>query len=1016
MHQRYLSLISSWIVIIVFLAISPQLTFAQTIDTIFGCDDIPASPQGAASCTICNFDILYGNTFPFTPSENADWCGTIENDQYIGFVAGPTGQVVFEMVTFNCANSNGLQVGIYDENNLSVGDCLGQVFPNTSEIFTAQQLYPGNIYYIRIDGFAGDGCEFSIRVISGLINAGPDAPGPIAGPSEVCFDESYPYFINPVANAYSYYWRLTPGIWTAGATVDPPEAANPVTGTTSLNIEVEIPPISIAMPSGSCDVLRLDVFPLNPCFASQDSSSFDIRVCRALQDTFVFEVCLGSEVEFPAGSGDFFSTPFIYQTADVGPSARGCDSFAVLQIIPFVNPQFVDTISVSGSYSACEAGYEYPPSGQLFTEGVYYFGVDTTGLNLCDTAIELTVTRTGDPLPAVSFSGNGIICDSITDVTAVIQQGVPPFIFEWSTGDRDSGTVSSTVIDLSVGTYSLIVIDSLGCSLDTSFVVERFQGALPELEITPSDCNGQGGGVGLVGVDSSAFNILWSTGATSTSISDLSTGVYSLSVSLPNTPCQFDTVFTVPVDTSCYAVIEGYVSSDLMIDCATAQTAFPLADVEVVLNSSRSTFTDPSGYYSFRVDTGTYNVMAVNPHPTLLTPTCIQQHNITIQSYLAPAVRADFYYLRDSISDISIELYATSASVGRSNSLFARVCNNSALDQPVDITLAYDSDKQSVRYTRPTTGQVSTNPGTILFPAVNVPAFGCTFLRVELQSGTTVSIGDTLTYFGWTDSLTTLNDANPVNNHDTTQTVVIAPFDPNVKLVEPSGRGDSNLIAATDTLLEYTIIFQNSGTDDALYVRLEDRLLPELNASTFRPIGASHPYQVNLEDDNTLTVTFDDIRLPPMTEDFEGSKGFFSFEIERAEGLPEGAEITNFADIFFDFNAPIRTPTSRLMLPRTQVVVITPPVDTQQIFSELLLYPNPAKDFFIVRAPTGDSVLTLMLTTVNGTTLPLEFVGGNAAKGNQEFRIGEDHFPSGAYFARIELLSGRVEHVKVVVE
>jgi len=182
---------------------------AQTVDTIFGCDDIPNNPLAGAACTICSFDILYGTTTFFTASPDAGWCGSVENDQYIGFVAGPTGAVVFEMSTFNCTNGNGVQVGIYDQSNSLVGDCFNQVFPGTPQVFTAGGLTPGEVYYMRIDGFAGDDCEFNIQVISGLTSIGPDAPGPIMGPTEVCWDESYPYAIAAVPNATSYYWRIT---------------------------------------------------------------------------------------------------------------------------------------------------------------------------------------------------------------------------------------------------------------------------------------------------------------------------------------------------------------------------------------------------------------------------------------------------------------------------------------------------------------------------------------------------------------------------------------------------------------------------------------------------------------------------------------------------------------------------------------------------------------------------------------------------------------------------------------
>ncbi len=445
---------------------------SQTIDTIFGCDEIPNSPLAGASCTICNFDILYGSTFPFTASDPAGWCGTIENDQYIGFVAGPTGSVVFEMTTFNCVNSNGVQVGIYDSNNSLVGDCLGQVFPNMPEIFTAGGLNPGEVYYMRIDGFAGDGCEFNIRVISGLISMGPDAPGPIMGPEFVCFDERYPYFIAPVANATAYYWRLTPGVFTAGATIDPPEAGNPLTGTTSLNIEVEIPEMSIAHPPGFCDVIRLDVFPLNPCFASADSSSFDIQVCRPTQDTTYADLCIGQEVEFPPGSGNFFDTPFVFETVDVGPGPRGCDSFAVLflDIIPGAISDLENVVLCEGEVADL-CGFPDPS----IIAGPSSCTLPGAAANGCDSIVVFFVTFL-DPEAHIEAETGAISCTNLEETLfAVTRTGsIPPS----SSGDTisyvwtdASMTVIGTGENVDVtepGTYTLTV--NMTSDLDPSKV------------------------------------------------------------------------------------------------------------------------------------------------------------------------------------------------------------------------------------------------------------------------------------------------------------------------------------------------------------------------------------------------------------------------------------------------------------------------------------------------------------------------------------------------------------------
>jgi hypothetical protein len=58
-----------------------------------------------------------------------------------------------------------------------------------------------------------------------------------------------------------------------------------------------------------------------------------------------------------------------------------------------------------------------------------------------------------------------------------------------------------------------------------------------------------------------------------------------------------------------------------------------------------------------------------------------------------------------------------------------------------------------------------------------------------------------------------------------------------------------------------------------------------------------------------LTWTFDNINLPDSTRDQAGSNGFVKFTVLPVKDLPAGTRIENFADIYFDYNPPVRTNT-----------------------------------------------------------------------------------------------------------
>lgn len=140
---------------------------------------------------------------------------------------------------------------------------------------------------------------------------------------------------------------------------------------------------------------------------------------------------------------------------------------------------------------------------------------------------------------------------------------------------------------------------------------------------------------------------------------------------------------------------------------------------------------------------------------------------------------------------------------------------------------------------------------------------------------------------------------------------VTGSFDPNDKRGFPLGWSESGNIEP-GTKLNYIIRFQNTGNDTAFKIVLRDTLPLTLNPASLRFQGASHPCQWSLESPGqaVLRVVFDPIALPDSNRNLAGSQGYFAFSIDPADSLPLGTEIHNFADIYFDFNEPVRTDTT----------------------------------------------------------------------------------------------------------
>lgn len=135
-------------------------------------------------------------------------------------------------------------------------------------------------------------------------------------------------------------------------------------------------------------------------------------------------------------------------------------------------------------------------------------------------------------------------------------------------------------------------------------------------------------------------------------------------------------------------------------------------------------------------------------------------------------------------------------------------------------------------------------------------------------------------------------------------------IDPNDKQVLPRRpeASNSNYTRFDETLL-YTVRFQNTGTDTAFTVRIEDQLSSDLDPATFRPLSASHPYRASMDENGLVQFLFEDIMLPDSNVNEPLSHGYVTFEVDFKVAISEGAAVENTAAIYFDFNRPVITNT-----------------------------------------------------------------------------------------------------------
>ncbi len=151
--------------------------------------------------------------------------------------------------------------------------------------------------------------------------------------------------------------------------------------------------------------------------------------------------------------------------------------------------------------------------------------------------------------------------------TVTVNGGVPPYSYLWN-----NGRTSDSIATVNAGAYYVTILDHNGCRIDSDQVsISNINGPVPAILITGSaSCNS--GGVTLtenVTGGTAPYNYLWSTGKTSTSISQIPAGKYNLKVTdhLGCVGVADTTIFEVPppVAPICMVTVDSATQKNMVI-------------------------------------------------------------------------------------------------------------------------------------------------------------------------------------------------------------------------------------------------------------------------------------------------------------------------------------------------------------------------------------------------------------------------------------------------------------------
>jgi uncharacterized repeat protein (TIGR01451 family) len=673
-----------------------------------------------------------------------------------------------------------------------------------------------------------------------------------------------------------------------------------------------------------------------------------------------------------------------------------------------------------------------PPTGQGtpslmgLPSGAYSLTVTdalgTEGIFVVDVVHDLSLgwTGAGSYVGAHALSGFGVPCEGECN-GAMAMPNPPvvegPFLYEWSdptitqiaTSPQGDPVFFGFCAD---GTYSYTVSNPMGCSSTSQpftnpMVPDASLWTLGDT-IVPSECDGFTGYTELlqdlawpwlsevVVTNEFGTTYQWNSGTNWLFLGDFSPGPYIARVTFDSSACTQNILFTVPgVGEGCDGV-GGVVHLDGDLDCMQdpGEPSMPGRLLRVDPGGMLA-ITDAQGNYSMALDDGEYTLTWLD---TTSEPNCPAATAIPFSVNGASAV-VDIAATGDGPLDLSITAANSFARPGFVHRIWAQVSN---------LGFAPSNDATLTCVLSPELSYVLADPlptsvvgNTITWDIAALDALGSTVIGISTSVDVQAILGNYVQA-----QFSVVNNGpedNTENNTYAARHLLTGSYDPNDKTAFTStGQSATDYVLTQDAFIDYVIRFQNTGTDTAFTVVITDTLAAELDMTTFVQGAASHPFTVAFKPDRVVEWRFSNIQLPDSNVNEAASHGAVGFRIRPMLPLQPGTELANAADIFFDFNAPIRTNTSTLMATMaTGVAEHTEP--------ELLLFPNPTNGHFTI-ALEGQELTLLRLFSTDGRLAVQQRLTGTRAE------VALEGLAPGAYRAEVRTTEGAVYQRSVLVQ
>ncbi len=651
--------------------------------------------------------------------------------------------------------------------------------------------------------------------------------------------------------------------------------------------------------------------------------------------------------------------------------------------------------------------------------GIYKVSVKLSG-STCTIHDEANITIHSAEWPSLLNPADSIICSGKTTEFKLNQ---PYSTYSWTAYTKNFSVITKTTgtsLFLKEEAYvDVNVTDNNGCHSETTFSTHVYScdSAFKVKGTVFEDLNKNGikdqGEKGLAGVSMWAYTPLFSyfktdsngnyeftayrTYGISVSVDPYaykgttSNGKYTIDINLGNTLPVELTDQNFAFFNSAYKV-KGTVFEDDNKNGIKDQGENGLAGISMWMNAPyyEMSVTDANGNYeltAYQIHDGKFGLFGYNTSGIITTAG--NYINIDLSSFPAELIHQDFGIYYPS-HDASTYIVTGPARPGFLTYCTIQIKNEGKLplnDLKYDLT--FDDQLLSINFLNL---PYTKNGNVISFDIDEIAPYGLMNVTVvfEVKSGAE-NLGKSLVYQGM---ITVANDDNLNNNISTYGRVISGSYDPNFK---ESSFGDGE-ISDTTKEMEYTIHFQNTGSDTAITIVVKDTLDKSVfDIYSVNDLAGSHNYTMAVDSNGIITVTFASIMLADSTTNEKASHGFIKFKVALNKDLKAGTNINNTAAIYFDFNSAVMTNTAHNKL---EVLNSLQNINNPSLI--LRVYPNPTYGDAIleINGANASGNITINVYDVLGKEVLAPISASNIGENNR-INISSDALNNGMYFIKV---------------